>query len=318
MRNHLGVAGLKLASRMSKYVHVIINPASGADRPILNTLNSVFHKGDIRWEVSLTKKTGDAQRFARQAAESGADIVAIYGGDGSVMEAASGLMGLDIPLAVFPGGTANVFSVELGIPQNLAKASALVMEGASRIRQVDMGRLNGEYLFILRLATGFEAEMTKQASRELKDRVGKLSYTVAGIMAIRSPLSARYKFTLDEQRQVEAEGISCMVANTGNLGLPGVNLAKGSDVSDGVLDVVVFDTAHRDSILSILDFSVFRSDEELRKDLDKLHISDHWQARHIIMETDPVRTVIIDGEVIGQTPCTIEVIPRAVNVLVPA
>ena len=142
---------------MSKHVHVVINPASGADRPILNTLNTVFRGGDLEWSVSLTKKSGDAQRFARKAAQEGADVVAIYGGDGSVMEAASGLMGSDVPVAILPGGTANVFSVELGIPGNLAKAAALVSDEASRERVVDMGRLNGEQLFILRLATGFEA-----------------------------------------------------------------------------------------------------------------------------------------------------------------
>jgi YegS/Rv2252/BmrU family lipid kinase len=303
---------------MSKHVHVVINPASGADRPILNTLNTVFRGADLEWSVSLTKKSGDARRFAHTAAQEGADVVAVYGGDGSVMEAASGLMGSDVPLAILPGGTANVFSVELGIPSNLAKAAALINEGANQERVVDMGRLNGEHLFILRLATGFEAEMTKQASRELKDRVGKLSYTIAGIMALRNPLYARYKFTLDGEREVESEGLSCMVANTSNLGLPGVNVAAGTDVSDGLLDVVVFQKAQQDSILSILNFTAYRSDEEIRKDIEQLRISEQWKARHIRMESDPIRTVIIDGEVVGETPCEIEAVPEAVKVLVPA
>ena len=76
---------------------------------------------DIEWEISLTQKSGDAERFARQAAENGADIVAAYGGDGTVMEVARGIMGLDTPLAIFPGGTANLMAVELGIPKNLQR-----------------------------------------------------------------------------------------------------------------------------------------------------------------------------------------------------
>ena len=303
---------------MSKRVHVIINPASGPDRPILNTLNTVFRKEGIDWSVSLTKKSGDARRHARKAAQDGYEIVAIYGGDGSVMEAASGLMGTDVPMAILPGGTANVFSIEMGISGNIAQAGELIYEGAHKVRTVDMGRLDDDKLYILRLATGFEAEMTKQASRELKDRAGKLSYTIAGIMALKNPLYAHYKFTLDGEKVVESEGISCMITNVGNLGIPGVHVASGIEPGDGLLDVVVFQKAHRESILSILNFDVYRSDDEIRKDFQKLRITDHWQARQIRMESNPIRTVIIDGEVIGETPCNIEVVPEAVNVLVPA
>ncbi len=302
---------------MPKHVHVIINPAAGPDKPILNTLNTVFREKKIHWSVSITKKAGDACRQAEQAADSGADIIAIYGGDGSVMEAASGLMNRNTPLAIFPGGTANVMSVELGIPQNLSHASALVDEGAHQIREVDMGRLNGEHLFILRYATGFEAQMTKRADRHLKDRVGKLAYTLAGIMALKSPLNAHYKFELDGGQTVESEGVSCMIANTSNLGLPGVDVAPGADVSDGLLDVVVFKKAEHDMIMTLLTFNVNRSDDEILADLEKMRITDHWQSKKITITADPVQDVIIDGEVVGQTPSELQVVPKAVKILVP-
>src|SRR5512134_1855301 len=113
---------------MGSHVHVIINPGSGQPKPILHTLNAVFRPRDIEWDISLTRKSGDAERFARQAAENGADIVAAYGGDGTVMEVARGLMGLETPLAIFPGGTANLMAVELGIPKDLAKAVAVAAD----------------------------------------------------------------------------------------------------------------------------------------------------------------------------------------------
>ncbi len=90
---------------MARRIHVVINPGSGKPTPVLHTLNTVFRRRDIEWEISLTQKSGDAERFARQAAESGVDIMAAYGGDGTVMEVARGLMGLETPLAIFPGGT---------------------------------------------------------------------------------------------------------------------------------------------------------------------------------------------------------------------
>ncbi len=102
---------------MGKRVRVIINPAAGQDEPVLGILNSVFHPAGVEWDVAITLKAGDAKRFAQQAVEEGIEVVAVYGGDGTVAEVASGLIGSEVPLAIFPGGTANVMSVELGISQ---------------------------------------------------------------------------------------------------------------------------------------------------------------------------------------------------------
>ena len=93
---------------MAKHIHVVINPASGQDQPILNTINDVFRECGVSWDISVTQQSGDARRFAETAVANGADVVAGYGGDGSVMEVAQGLMGTDIPLAILPGGTANL------------------------------------------------------------------------------------------------------------------------------------------------------------------------------------------------------------------
>ena len=52
---------------MGQKVHVVINPASGQHQTILNKLNDVFHPAGVEWAVSITQKSGDAARFARQA-----------------------------------------------------------------------------------------------------------------------------------------------------------------------------------------------------------------------------------------------------------
>ena len=156
---------------MAPRIHVVINPGSGKPKPILHTLNAVFRPRDIEWEISLTRKSGDAERFARQAAENGADIVAAYGGDGTVMEVARGLMGLETPLAIFPGGTANLMAVELGIPKDLSKAAELAVNEHSTIHSIDVGRSGAGY-FLLRVGMGFPARKVEYADGELKDRFG--------------------------------------------------------------------------------------------------------------------------------------------------
>jgi len=101
-----------------RHIHVIINPAAGQAEPILNVLNSVLRPAGIRWDVCVTNEDGDARQYAQLAVTAGVDAVAVYGGDGTVTEAASGLIGSTMPLAILPGGTGNTMAIELGIPAN--------------------------------------------------------------------------------------------------------------------------------------------------------------------------------------------------------
>src|SRR4051794_21083613 len=82
-------------------VHIIINPASGQDRPVLAILNDVFHPSGIDWDVSVTKEAGDGRRYALEALDAGVDAIGVYGGDGTVNEVASALVGTQTPLAIF-------------------------------------------------------------------------------------------------------------------------------------------------------------------------------------------------------------------------
>jgi YegS/Rv2252/BmrU family lipid kinase len=293
---------------MNRRIVVIINPAAGQDRPILGVLNRVFHRAGVDWDVCVTKRAGDARGYAEQAVQAGVDAVGVYGGDGTVMEVASGLIGSDVPLAIFPGGTANVMSVELGIPNDLAEASALVCSDSCGSRWIDMGQV-GDRPFLLRVGIGFEAEMIEGADRELKDRMGVLAYGLSALQALREPTIARYRLTIDG-REIECDGMTCVIANTGSMGQIGLSLAPTIDVSDGLLDVVVIRKADIPSLLSVA-ASVVAGNE----DAEPLQ---HWQAREVAVAADPPQEVQSDGEMLGSTPVNARVLPHAVRVIVPA
>lgn len=299
---------------MSKRVHVIVNPAAGQDRPVLGILNRAFHPAGIDWDVYITKQAGDARRLAREAVEAGADVVAAYGGDGTIMEVASGLMGSEVPLAVFPGGTANVMSVELGISSDLAEASALICgDETSETIPIDMGRVEGlgekDTNFILRVGIGFEADMVEGADRNLKDRVGSLAYMLSALQALRNPVMSRYHLTIDGQ-EIESEGISCLVCNSGSLGQGALSLSPLISVRDGLLDVFVIRKAEFPSLLAVAR-NVVAGGEASGRDMQ------HWQGREIRVVAEPNQEVQADGEVLGQTPVSIKVLPNAVRVVVP-
>jgi diacylglycerol kinase (ATP) len=303
----------KPVKRLYKKIHVIVNPAAGQDEPVLGLFNKTFKEAEVDWDLVITKEAGDARRLAEEALAAGVDAVAVYGGDGTIMEAASGLIGTDVPMAIFPGGTANVFSVDLGIPSDLAAACALISGTESVIRTIDVGQAfdvgpEGEQYFLIRISVGFEAEMIEGADRELKERMGPLAYALSALQALRDPTIARYHLTLDGV-QVETEGLTCIVANSGSVGRTGLSLAPTINVSDGLLDVLVVTKANLASLIAVAT-SIVTGNENIEP-------LQHWQVKEVTLVSDPPQTVQGDGEVLGQTPVRARIVPQAFKVIVP-
>jgi diacylglycerol kinase (ATP) len=291
----------------SRFIQVIINPAAGQDRPILKTLNAAFLTAGIDWDVSITKNAGDGTLHSKAAAEAGAQAVLVYGGDGTVMEAAQGLMKTGVPMAILPGGTANVMSHELGIPTDLVEAVALAVNPDAAIKTIDMGRA-GKDFFVLRAGMGFEAAMVEGADRELKDRLGLLAYVFSALQELADPKVARYELVLDGRNQT-TEGLACIVANSGNVGVPGISLSPAVDVSDGLLDVFVVTKADLPSLVALAASVVGGA--------ETAPALQHWQVKRASISSEPVQSVQIDGEILASTPIEVEVVPQAVRIIVP-
>jgi YegS/Rv2252/BmrU family lipid kinase len=223
------------------------------------------------------------------------------------MEVADGVAGGEIPMAILPGGTANLMSVELGIPKDLAKAAQIITDPNSVIRQVDVGQV-GEKQFILRVGIGFAAEKVKIADREMKDKWGILAYSIAGLKALKTTPMAQYRITVDGVEH-ETDGKTCLIDNAGNMGLQGVSAAKTISVSDGLLDVIVVRNASISSWIAV-------GDQVLGRE-PKSGAVKHWQGREISIECDPPQTVQVDGEVWDPTPFSVNVLPGVLPILTP-
>lgn len=290
-----------------KRIKVIINPAAGKEQPVLAQLNAVFQDRGVDWDIAITKRAGDARRFAEEADGEEFDVVAVYGGDGSVMEAAGGLLGGEVPLAILPGGTANVMAVELGIPNQLEEACELILGPGAHIQRVDMGAI-GDTHFILRASAGFEAQMIANADREMKDRIGVFAYGASALGALREAQASQYRLTLDGEQE-ELVGVNCVIANSGSLGVPGLSLSPQVSVTDGLLDVFVFKKADLEVFLSIAASAMGSVDQ-----FDNLQ---HFQVKTVSVEAEPAQSVQVDGEIVGETPFSVEVIPQGVPIIVP-
>jgi YegS/Rv2252/BmrU family lipid kinase len=290
-----------------KCVHVIINPAAGQDEPILKPLNTVFNELNIEWEAFVTKDSGDARRFARESIEAGVDAIAAYGGDGTVLEVASGMTGSEVPLVILPGGTANVLSVELGIPRDLVDAISLINNPETVLRPLDMGK-SGDQLFF-HLGMGLESNMIEGADREAKDQSGMLAYIKSALKEIRNPPTAHYRMKIDGEL-VEADGVSCMITTFGSIGVAGLKLSHDINMSDGLLDVLVIRDIDLKSLLSAAADAITSGD--IAAPLLQ------WQAREIEIVADPPQKIVCDGDPTELTDVKARIVPGAVWAIVPA
>lgn len=290
-----------------KRIQVIINPAAGQDEPILNTLNDVFQSYEIDWDVAITQRLGDGKRAAQAAVEAGVDVVAVYGGDGTVMDVASGLIGSEMPLAILPGGTGNALLVELGIPLKLAEAAALLCAEPSRVRAIDAAQI-GEHYSLLRVDAGIGAKVSKAADREMKDRLGMFAYIVAGIRELTTSPRVNFQLKIDGE-EIERQGIACMITNVGSLGRLNLSLSSSIKPDDGVMNVFVINN----DLASAL--ALAASVTEVQQWQDAL---EQWPCHEITVNADPPQPVEIDGDPLDLlTPFTLKVLPGAIHVLVP-
>ncbi|HEY7816503.1 MAG TPA: diacylglycerol kinase family protein [Nakamurella sp.] len=134
------------------------------------------------YEVPKSRK---APKKMRKALAHRPDLILVWGGDGMVQRCVDTVVGHDVPIAVLPAGTANLFAGNLGIPTDLPAAFDVATSG--RRRRIDLGRMNGEH-FAVMAGAGFDAEMIKRADGGAKKRLGRLAYIWAGARGLAEPV----------------------------------------------------------------------------------------------------------------------------------
>jgi len=300
---------------------------------VLATLNRAFLAANVDWDVSVTRPQVPVQDIIAPALEKGIDALAVYGGDGTVVEVAAALVGHDVPLAVLPGGTSNALAVSLGIPLALSKSVGLLVgTEEARVRCVDLGEANGG-CFLVAVGVGIPGAWAASTAREQKLRFGTLAYLANALQALVKAQPSRYSLMLDGT-EVVSSGVTCIIANSGSFGLPGMNLAPTIHMDDGLLDVIIIRDTDVTSIVSLAATALQRDEAAAprpRRTTDGIEFDDgpsrraalatplqYWQAREIYLAADPPQAAQADGEVLPDGPIIATVVPRAVRIVVPA
>ena len=289
-----------------KHIHFIINPSSGKEEPILSYINSVFMESGIDWDISVTKKDKTAGDIARTLIDK-TDLVVVYGGDGSITEVAGALHGTNTPMAIVPGGTANVLAKELGIPIESVAALEMLNSNNYQVKAIDMGMVNDQP-FVLRVNLGIMAEMVLQADRKLKDSLGQLAYGVTAIKTIADAKPVKYKLEIDDEI-VETEGVSLTVTNSGNIGIGDFALQPGISITDGLLDVILLKNADFTSLIKVAGSTLLQN---------KTDVVEHWKCQQVIISMDGEQAFLCDDCEESASKLTIKVVPKSIHIVVPA
>jgi YegS/Rv2252/BmrU family lipid kinase len=185
-----------------------------------------------RWREIAKSKEAPAK--VKRAIAAGAELIFVWGGDGTVQRCIDVVAGTDAALAIVPAGTANLFATNLDIPQDIEQAVAIGLRGARR--KLDVGRINGERFGVM-AGAGFDAAMIRDADGGLKDRFGRAAYVWTGSKNLRAkPFNA--KIAVDGASWYSGAASCILVGNMGRL-FAGIEVFEDARPDDGRLEIGV-------------------------------------------------------------------------------
>jgi len=300
-------------------VALVLNPVklqAAATRALVEQACS-----DAGWDPPLVLETtiedpGTGQ--AARALEAGADVVIAAGGDGTVRAVARALAHRPAALGLLPLGTGNLLVRNLGLPyHDISGCLQLALHGHER--RIDMARISlrndhthtsADHPFLVMGGVGFDANVMADAKQDLKEKLGWLAYSEAGVRHLPGR-RRRITISLDGQQPQSRKVRSLLVANCGKLPA-GVDFVPNALIDDGYLDVVVL------SPRSLLGWT-WMAAKILLRHRGAIPVISYYRAREVtVWSGEPIGTQL-DGDPAGSiSSMTARVDPQALMVRVPA
>ena len=299
---------------------IIVNPYATTVSDRLRHLVVYALQGRFEVDAVDTEARGHATELCREAAHEGYDVVVAFGGDGTVNEAANGLLGSPTPLCCLPGGSANVFAKMLGIPGDVVDATEhlLAMADDWRPRKVDLGVVNGR-CFTFASGLGLDASVVERvdSNPHLKARLGAYYFTWVAL----STYMRRYLLS-PPRLQVQAggetlEGVTAVVQN----GSPftyfqnrPIDIADGAQLDSGALAGGVL---HRATLVS-MPFIAWRAFSPRARVAAHRQVSGLTDLREMTVRSADGRPLPlqVDGDFLGEvTEARYSIMPEALNVV---
>lgn len=286
-------------------IKLIANPTSGGNaRPRLSLAEKSLKALGAEVELYLTSARGDAREAAYKAIEEGFDRVIAAGGDGTLNEVVNGVVTSSLPVAFLPLGTVNVFALETGIPFDVESACRIAVSGTPR--KITLGRIDEDY-FLLMASAGWDAEAVAAVRPNVKRRTGRFAYFLSAVEAFLLKPPKQLRLNLPDGSSYGCHGV--ILSNCRYYGGRHVVSPKASLFSQHLEACLLCQggrTAQLRFALSLL----------LKRPLKEPMVK--FMSLNKVMLAGEQAAIQVDGDDWGQLPVTVEAVPEAVTVIVPA
>lgn len=288
--------------------YVVMNPVAGQHDPEKTKATLAKAQEDGRWTYDLYETTGeeDLQKVVRDALEKDYDVVLAGGGDGTVSGVADGLGGTDVPLGILPLGTVNAFATEFGIPDSVEGALEVLL-GEHQVKTIDAIAAEGRY-YLLHCSFGLIAASLADVDRSEKNKYGWLAYLAAGIRKLLGIEPVEVALVIDGQEQ-KCKAVEVILLNSDQIGIVDQHLGVNINIDDGVMDLYAIRSKNLWDFIKILFFRMLGKPEKAP------HMR-YWPVHESVrISTDQPKSYQADGDVVGETPVTLEVAKGAMKVI---
>ncbi len=289
---------------MKRKALFIINPISGGKKKdgVPELIDKNLDKGVFDATVVFSDGISHARIIASEAVNK-YDIAIAVGGDGTVNEIASAIVGSSTALGVVPYGSGNGLARFLGIPMNPEQAIRTLSGG--RLESIDSATVNGQPFFNM-AGMGFDAHISEVFSHGKKR--GFISYIRSSLQEISTYNEQDYHIEIDG-KGYNRKAFMLSIANSSQYG-NNAHISPRASVQDGLLDVCV-----------IRKFPLWRFPEMgvrmLTKTAEGTNYVEIIRGKHIEVTRQTVGPIHLDGEpqVMG-TAIHINIVPDSLKVIV--
>ena len=289
---------------------LIVNPTSGQGMASWERRRLLKLASTLPDVVTVLPDSADhTLELARTALANGFDRVLAAGGDGTINCVINGVGTSGIPVGIIPLGTGNVLARDIGIPCNDVRG-ALDIITANNVRSMDLGKV-GDRLFTLMTGFGFDAEVVDSVDPAAKDVFGTMAYAGPVLAKLFTYEPAHFLFTFENGPVYEADAYAVVIANCGSYAY-NLQIAPHAVFDDGLLDVMIFEAGPGAAFRFVGQaLEVF-----FQKQINDPHTT-YFKSSSVLVESTPAVKMQVDGDVCGESGIRVEVLRKALNLIMP-
>lgn len=289
-----------------KRIVFIVNPRAGTNlqKHIQESVDRHLNHRKFEYGFRFTERAGHAKELAMEAVAEEYEIVVAVGGDGSINEVASALVGTDVVLGIIPAGSGNGLAMHLGYGRDIDEAVKKI--NTAEVQQIDVGLMNGQPFFNL-AGIGFDGLVSNLMKGS--NWRGFLPYFLNSVKAGLQYTPRECRIEMDDKVLTE----KCFIISIANGPMWGYNfqIAPDARLDDGFFEVVIMKDAPKWQYFAVVPST-------LNGKIYDAEFVEHYRARHVKIIAEGKNYVHLDGEgLVHEGLLEFEIKPKALKILVP-